>query len=478
MVFPIAGGNESKGFEVSNSLRFNAGDSAKLTRTQTAGNRKTFTFSGWIKRSRLGDRQAIISSSIDGSNESFLWFDTADELFAKESNEATFALRTNRKFRDPSAWYHIVYAVDTTQGTAGNRVRIYVNGVEETSFADETQPSQNDDTRFNDNTKALTLGFHVNDYPEYFGGYAAEYNFIDGSAKTPTDFGEFDDNGVWIPKKYTGSYGTNGFYLEFQQTGTSANSSGIGADTSGNDNHFTPTNLAATDITEDTCTNNFATLNPLFRSNFDNDGTYAEGNCERDFTADNANRGYGFATQGVTSGKWYWEIKIPTVARANTGIGDGNAIAGFSGVMYDEDPSKGFMVNYNGQIEENATATSYANSLSDNDIVMWALDMDNHRAYYGINGTWQDSGDPTSGSTGTGDVTTQISDQSHLNTGEPMFPFCFDASTSGQSKFQWNFGNAPFSISSGNTDGKYGNFEYAPPSGYYALCTKRLAEFG
>ena len=478
VTLPGAAGRVKENYEISNSLRFNAGDSAKLTRTQTAGNRKTFTFSGWIKRSRLGDRQAIISSSIDGSNESFLWFDTADELFAKESNEATFSLRTNRKFRDPSAWYHIVYAVDTTQGTAGNRVRIYVNGVEETSFADETQPSQNDDTRFNDNTKALTLGFHVNDYPEYFGGYAAEYNFIDGSAKTPTDFGEFDDNEVWIPKRYTGSYGTNGFKLEFKQTGTSANSSGIGADTSGNDNHFTPTNLAATDVTEDTCTNNFATLNPLFRSNFDNDGTYAEGNCERDFTSANSDRGYGFASFGVTSGKWYWEIKIPTVARANTGIGDINAISDFSGVMYDQNPSKGFMVNYNGQIEENATATSYANSLSDNDIVMWALDMDNHRAYYGINGTWQDSGDPTSGSTGTGDVTTQISDQSHLNTGEPMFPFCFDASTSGQSKFQWNFGNAPFSISSGNTDGKYGNFEYAPPSGYYALCTKRLAEFG
>jgi len=109
---------------------------------------------------------------------------------------------------------------------------------------------------------------------------------------------------------------------------------------------------------------------------------------------------------------------------------------------------------------------------------MWALDMDNHRAYYGINGTWQDSGDPTSGSTGTGDVTTQISDQSHLNTGEPMFPFCFDASTSGESNFKWNFGNPFHTINSGNNDGKYGNFEYAPPSGYYALCTKRLAEFG
>ena len=130
MVFPIAGGNESKGFEVSNSLRFNAGDSAKLTRTQTAGNRKTFTFSGWIKRSRLGDRQAIISSSIDGSNESFLWFDTADELFAKESNEATFELRTNRKFRDPATWYNFHVKYDRAQGTAANRLKIFVNGID------------------------------------------------------------------------------------------------------------------------------------------------------------------------------------------------------------------------------------------------------------------------------------------------------------------------------------------------------------
>ena len=186
----------------------------------------------------------------------------------------------------------------------------------------------------------------------------------------------------------------------------------------------------------------FSRFNPLFRSRFDNDGVYSEGNCQINFTSANSDRGYGFGSFGVTSGKWYWEIKIPTSARAYVGIGDINRFAGFSGLYYSENPSYGFAVNYAGQIEENDTATnSYSASFSDNDILMWALDMDNHRAYFGINGTWTDSGDPTSGSTGTGDVTTEINDQSHLNTGEPMFPFVFDNSTSGGASFQMNFGN-------------------------------------
>jgi len=480
MVSILGANSVSGGYEVSNSLRFNDGDSAYLSKTPSSeGNRKTSTFSGWFKRGSVTESGILFEARIDNDNRfDFRFNGTKVLIYGEISNTEVVYLDTSQVFRDPAAWYHLVFVVDTTQGTQSNRVKLYVNGSQVTSFSTSTNNlSSNQDTPIN-TTNAHSVGANTSGGGPY-DGYMTEVHFIDGTAKSPTDFGEFDDNGVWIPKKYTGTYGTNGFYLEFKQTGTSANSSGIGADTSGNDNHFTPTNLAATDITTDTCQNNFATLNPLFRSNFDNDGTYAEGNCERNFTSGDSDRGYGFATQGVTSGKWYWEIKIPTVARANTGIGDATAIAGFSGVMYDENPSKGFMVNYNGQIEENATATSYANSLSDNDIVMWALDMDNHRAYYGINGTWQDSGDPTSGSTGTGDVTTQISDQSHLNTGEPMFPFCFDASTSGQSKFQWNFGNAPFSISSGNSDANgYGNFEYAPPSGYYSLCSKNIAEFG
>ena len=489
MVSILGANSVSGGYEVENSLRFNDGDSPRLTITpSSAGNRRTFTLSVWLKLtvSPSGDsnfeRQILAADDGTGGNNNFdyISINNSDKIFIYnyEGGEA-YVFTSTQILRDPSAWYHLVVAFDTTQGTNTNRVKIYLNGSQITAFDTASYPSQNHQTRFNNNN-AHRIGSYPDHDSQYFDGYMCEYHLVDGSQLTPTSFGEFDDNGVWVPIEYTGSHGTNGFYLEFKQTGTSANSSGIGADTSGNDHHWAVTNFTASEnpVTEDTCTNNFATLNPLFRSNFDNDGTFSVGNLNRKFTSANSDRGYGFASFGVTSGKWYWEIKIPTVARANTGIGDVNAIAGFSGVMYDENPSKGFMVNYNGQIEENATATSYANSLSDNDIVMWALDMDNHRAYYGINGTWQDSGDPTSGSTGTGDVTTQISDQSHLNTGEPMFPFCFDASTSGQSQFQWNFGNPIHSISSGNTDGKYGNFEYAPPSGYYALCTKRLAEFG
>ena len=281
-------------------------------------------------------------------------------------------------------------------------------------------------------------------------------------------------------KKYTGSYGTNGFFLQFKQTGTSANSSGIGADTSGNDHHFTPSNLAATDITEDTCTNNFATFNPLFVSRFDNDGTFLEGNCQRDFT-DNANRGYGMSTIGVTSGKWYWEIKVIGSDVSRIGIGVGyDGLSAFTSPFYDNNPSLGMHFYSSASVSANGSTQSYGSAASANDIFMYALDMDNHLIWLGVNGSWFNSATVTEiqNSTATNDITTKLSSQTFLNSGEPVFPMVNDLSTTGASQFQINFGNPPFSISSGNTDGKYGNFEYAPPSGYYALCTKRLAEFG
>jgi hypothetical protein len=482
MVFPIVGGTQSTGYDVDNSLRINAGDSAFLSRTQTAGNQRTFTVSAWVKRARLNDRQALFSSTTDGSNECFIWFDTDDELFVKEntSNSTDFEIRTNRKFRDPSAWYHIVVAYDTTNSTSGDRVRIYVNGVEETSFANETQPSENFQTKFNKNSMVANIG-RMNYGQEYLGGYLAEIHWLDGVQYDPTYFGEFDDNGVWIPKKYTGgNYGTNGYYLQFQQTGTSQNASGIGADTSGQDNHFAVTNLAATDITEDTCTNNFATFNPLFRSNFDNDGTFLEGNCQRDFT-DNANRGYGMSTIGVTSGKWYWEIKVIGSDVSRIGIGVGyDGLSAFTSPFYDNNPSLGMHFYSSASVSANGSTQSYGSAASANDIFMYALDMDNHLIWLGVNGSWFNSATVTEiqNSTATNDITTKLSSQTFLNSGEPVFPMVNDLSTTGASQFQINFGNPPFSISSGNNDGKYGNFEYAPPSGYYALCTKRLAEFG
>ena len=473
MVFPVVGGNESKGYEISNSLRINAGDSAYLSRTQTAGNQRTFTASVWVKRSRLNDRQAIFSASADGSNECFIWFDTDDELFVKEntSNSTDFEIRTNRKFRDPSAWYHIVVAYDTTNSTSGDRVRIYVNGVEETSFANETQPNENFQTKFNKNSQAIDIG-RMNYGQEYFGGYLTEIHWVDGSQLAPTSFGEFDDNGVWIPKKYTGSYGTNGYFLQFKQTGTSANSSGIGADTSGNDNHFTPTNLAATDITEDTCTNNFATLNALDHRL--GSCTLSEGNCK--FVGANGGSGKTVSTIGVTSGKWYAEFKVLNTHKGRIGIidqtgHDANDAGTNDGVDYSV--SDGYIYTYlNGTNNDTGNNSSSSgvdlDNPSANDIIGVALDADNEKVRFYRNGTAE-------GTEGDGFTPLQ-----RTGTGETYFFNVRDISGSGddEPQIECNFGNAPFSISSGNTDGKYGNFEYAPPSGFYALCTKRLAEFG
>ena len=254
MVFPIAGGNESKGYEISNSLRFNDGDSPKLEFTPSStGNRRTFTFSFWFKRGVLGTSQYFFYTDNNGSGSTdFLIFINSSDGFRTgflDSSQKYFG--PSRVLRDPSAWYHAVVAVDTTQASASNRIKIYINGVEETDYAIDNRSDLGQNTELDFSRQAV---HRISGYSSsaYIDGYLTEYHVVDGTALDATSFGEFDDNGVWIPKKYTGTYGTNGFFLEFKQTGTSANSSGIGADTSGNDNHFTPTNLAATDITEDT----------------------------------------------------------------------------------------------------------------------------------------------------------------------------------------------------------------------------------
>ena len=480
MVSILGANSVSGGYEVSNSLRFNDGDTAKLARTPSgASNRKTWTWSGWVKRSTLGAIQGLFVVDT-GSAESALGFLANDTLRFYQTGQ-TNGLVTNAVFRDPAAWYHIVLISDTTQSTESSRTKLYINGEQVTSFSAAEYLSQNADTEFN-TTNPHEIGFYSNQTggAGHFDGYMAEVHFIDGTAKAHTDFGKFNDSNVWIPKKYSGTYGTNGFFMEFKQTGTSQNASGIGADTSGQDNHFAVTNLAATDITEDTCTNNFATFNPLFRSRFDNDGTFLEGNCQRDFT-DNANRGYGMSTLGVTSGKWYWEIKVIGSDVSRIGIGVGyDGLSAFTDPFYDNNPSLGMHFYSSASVSANGSTQSYGSSASANDIFMYALDMDNHLIWLGVNGSWFNSATVAEiqNSTATNDITTKLSSQTFLNSGEPVFPMVNDLSTTGASQFQINFGNAPFSISSGNTDGKYGNFEYAPPSGYYALCTKRLAEFG
>ena len=472
MVFPVVGGDgKPTGYEIDNSLRFNTADDAFMQRTFTAGTRTKFTISCWVKRGNLSgkpndDPHRIIDAFKDANNVSNFFFETDDTLrFFHKSAGTTYAnVVTNRVFRDPSAWYHLVCAVDTTQSTESNRIKFYVNGVQETSFSTYSV-LQNLATFFNDNTRICTVGAKDSSSGEkdHFDGYMADFYYVDNQQYDQTYFGETNDNGVWIPvEKGKGAggdltFGTNGFFLEFQQTGTSANSSGMGADTSGNDLHLTPNNLAATDVTTDTPTNNFATWNPLDPNRADD---LSEGNTQ--YVSPTSAREQIRSTFGLTSGKWYWETK-PTTANGGLSVG---VLKENASMTLDDSLGKdayGWSYDSGGSSRHSNSSTSSGfDTYTSNDIIGVALDLDNHEIFFYKNGTAQNSGNKAF----------------DLDTGETYFAACGSNSSGSTETFQVNFGNPSFSISSGNTDGKYGNFEYAPPSGYYALCTKRLAEFG
>jgi len=470
----ILGANSasSVSYEISNSLRFNQGDSPVLSKTpSSSGNQKTMTFSFWIKRSHLSDEfYFFYSAGQDANNrDGIRFYNNSLDLIIQRNDYDYYRLLTTAKFRDVSAWYHIVIAIDTTDSTSSNRFKMYVNGSQITDFQTETYPTQNLDLYFNENS-AQYIGRFFSSDSNHYDGYIAEWNFIDGSQKAPTDFGKFNDNNVWIPKKYSGSYGTNGFFLEFKQTGTSQNASGIGADTSGNDNHFAVTNLAATDVTTDTCTNNFCTLNPLSAgSDIRANGSFLEGNTEliNGGTSGQSSNQRCQGTMGFTNGKWYWEAKLVsntmTVGIIDSDVQTSGSVnfSGLNTARYDSETGN----------VTNSGGTVYTGSTYDNgDIIGIAVDADNGYVYFAKNGTYQNSGDPTSGSSGTGGAS--------ITLGNFILPLISDNSSGSAGRHQHNFGNPPYAVSSSNTDGKYGNFEYAPPSGYYALCTKNLAEFG
>ena len=479
MVFPIAGGNESKGYDISNSVRFNNNDSPKLTFTpSSAGNRRTFTLSVWFKLSAVastGERAILAADDGTGGNNNFdyIAINGNDKLFVYgyEGSENQQLIST-QVFRDPSAWYHLVVAFDTTDGTASNRIKAYVNGNQITDFDTANYPSQNFQTRFNNNN-AQRISSYPDQDTSYFDGYMCEYHLVDGSQLAPTSFGEFDDNGVWKPIKYDGSYGTNGFFLEFKQTGTSANSSGIGADTSGNDHHWAVSNLAAQDITEDTCTNNFATLNSVLADGQFNSDQLSEGDTFYNEGQGNNGAGQPTATFAFNSGKWYWEVQVPSQQNSRA-IG----FCRMDRVSIDQPPQlhgNGFTATNSvvgidltddtiDQVDNAGSHTQHVGSLtgmSDNDIFGVAVNLDDGNFQFYRNGS-------TYGSSYS---------LSNLSEWQEHGAVPCASGTSYQA-YRFNFGNPAFSISSGNNDGKYGNFEYAPPSGYYALCTKRLAEFG
>jgi hypothetical protein len=466
----------SGGYAVANSLRFNDGSSDYLNKTLgTATNAQKYTISFWVKRSKITATQTLFEAYINATNFSFLNFNANDALDIDfiSSNSEVMHLKTNAVFRDTSAWYHIVLAIDATNGTASDRNKLYINGVQETSFSVETNHPQNTTLQFNTAIEHLIgadKGNGGGSLGTYFDGYMAECVLIDGQQLDPTSFGEFDsDSGIWKPIDVSGlTFGTNGFYLDFED------SAALGDDVSGNGNDFTVNNLTAIDQTTDTCTNNFATANPLVNTT----PTYSDGNLT--IVTTNGNNLGGVSTIGVNTGKWYAEFKvIANDTCAMLGI-DSNpsesARLDASGEAFPGKYVTGYGYLFNGYIFNlgGLGEITYGDTFTTNDIIGIALDLDNNKLYFSKNGTFQNSGDPTSGATGTGAIS--ITDSSSQPTGNYFF-VTGDGSRSRASTFSCNFGNPAFTISSGNTDGNgYGNFEYAVPSGYLSLCTANLSE--
>jgi len=459
MVFTTAGGGASQlyPYEIDNSLRLT--DNAYLNITRSSQSNTTGTFSAWIKTAAQNSFQ-LAGGHTDVNNRSYIYFPSSGDgfsggIFSRTSGSADLNFSTSAVYRDPSAWYHLVIAIDTTQSTESNRVKWYVNGQQITSFSASTYPSQNASIPIlNKSAQTIGAGFGASAVSEWSDGYMAEVYYIDGTQYAASDFGEYNDNGVWIPKDASDNltFGTNGFYLEFKQTGTGQNSSGIGADTSGNDNHLAVNSLSATDVTTDTPTNNFATLNSVAPV-----GSYAEGNLR--YTTSTTDGEWSTSTISIsTNGKWYCEVKaISKTAGAGiyyqVGVTKGNASDFTYRALYRSD----------GAIYVGGSNTATFSSYTDNDIISIAYDSSNRNVTFYKNGN----------SEGT------VTAPSLPSTSDDYF---FGASSlSGGNTFitEWNFGNAPFTISSGNSDANgYGNFEYAVPSGYYSLCTKNLAEYG
>ena len=439
-------------YEVSNSLRLRKSASAYLNRTFSTGNRKTFTFSAWVKKAIVGSSTgAVLFGSTDNvTSTSWLYFNTAalgstDALTFQDQLSST-VLVTTQLFRDPSAWYHIILAVDTTQATPSNRAKLFVNGTQIISFSTATYPTQNVDTNFNrPSSFSHTIGTQVAG-SRYFDGYLAEVNFIDGQALTPSDLGDYDGNNYWVPKAYTGTYGTNGFYLDFSDTTSTAT---LVADQSGAGNDWTPNNISLTagttyDSMIDVPTlyadggngrGNYWTFDPLVPVA---GATYSSGNLQ--YTSNTANKS-GFAQPLPATGKWYWEGvwltngggSNPIIGIAQAGFENTQGATGELGIRTDGN-----------SFDENASAAAYGASWTIGDVIGVSVDMDVGTIAFSKNGVSQGTAFTT--------VLTALT--------QPVKPM-----------FRVNAANDAFAINFGQRP-----FAYTPPTDFKALNSFNIAE--
>ena len=450
------------GYQIERSLRFNSSDSGFCSRTPgTAGNRRTWTWAGWVKRSAISFSAEQHIWGVTGTTDNTygeMYFGTGDTLrFAVGYNNA-YGITTTRVFRDPGAWFHLVLAFDATQATAANKIRLYVNGVEETAFSSDTRSSlANQDWGYNNNV-AHYIGRNPNSNIRQFNGYLADIHFIDGQALTPSSFTEVSaTTGQLIPKAYSGSFGTNGFWLKFSDNSalTSGSNVGVGKDYSGNANYFNTSGLSVTagagnDSLVDTPTSygtdtsgvggsvrgNYATLNPLFVNAMA--ATLSNGNL--DYTASS---GYAarFASIGMSSGKWYAEFTFSVVSGGQL-IGIANNPP--SSITFVGDSASGYSYAQGGQKYTNGSDAAYGAPYTNGNIIGIAFDADAGTLVFYNNGSSQGTA------------------FSSIAAGSYFFGISGSSGTTGS----WNFGQRPFAYQTPGTN--------RPAATFLALCDTNL----
>ena len=464
------------GFSVANSCRFNDGDSPSLSKTMVAGSTdfaKKFTISVWFKLGATSGARPICSFGSGTSNAIDLLIDTNSKAtFESWDGSVNPKLATNRLLRDHSAWYNIVVAVDTTQATDTNRMKMYINGVQETSFASSTYPSENyafPNIASTSDTMKIGNGGQYNS--NYFDGYIAEFVYCDGQVLAPTSFGEYNEDSptIWQPIDVSGlTFGNAGTYVDFEDSGN------LGDDESGNTNDFTENNIAATDQSTDTPTLNYPTLSPLVLGSY---ATLSEGNLHLNGNT-SSDSGACYATIAFPkSGKWYLEEKMTDAVGQfpESGIQNDTETSNFQALLNASGgiPHKtnGSSINCSGNISVDGSSAHSISAITDGQIKQFAIDMDNGAVYYGLNNTWYNSGDPTSGSSRTGAIDTWTAG---TRTNTVYGTVAYNGSDS-----ETNFGSPTYANSSdaADADGS-GQFEYAPPTGYFALNSKNIAEYG
>ena len=432
------------GYQISRSVRFRASATAYLNRTLTTPtNNLKWTWSGWIKRGQATDT-SIFSTGIGATNTyAHLYYSSTGELnFGQINGAGTVVARktTTALYRDHSAWYHVVMVYDSANATASNRLLMYVNGVQVTSFSISTDPSLNLASYINSAAVHKISSIDYSPIIWYYDGYLTEINFIDGQALTPSSFGETNAiTGVWQPKAYTGTYGTNGFYLNFSDN-SAATATTIGKDYSGNGNNWTPNNISVTaGTTYDSMTDvptpyadggngrgNYAVMNPL---SVISPTTISNGNL----TVETGVSGGGgaFSTIAFTSGKYYFEFTATNISTASCRMG-----------ASDSTRTNTVQYNDNGNKVVNGVETSYGASYTNGDLIGVACDLVSNTITFYKNNTSQGAISYSTWST------------------IDMFAFCADGSGSSGITANFNFGQRPFS--------------YTPPTGFVALNTQNL----